>query len=98
MTLTDEAKENASCTDTYVINAQVVVTKAENADKYTTAESLENVKVAVEVESAGLSIAKAAEFTYDEYPTQADALMAVEAGKVEACIIDITMANAMLGK
>lgn len=98
MTLTDEAKENASCTDTYVRNAQVVVTKVENKDVYTNAASLNEKQVAVEVGSAGLAIAKAADYSYAEYPTQADALMAVESGKAEACIIDITMANAMTGE
>lgn len=98
MTLTDEAKANASCTDTYVINAQVVVVKDTNVDKYTDAESLKNAKVGVEVESAGLSAAEAAGFDIVEYPTQADALMAVEAGKADACVIDITMANATTGE
>lgn len=98
MTLTDEAKENASCTDTYVRNAQVVVTKAENAEKYVDAESLKDVNVAVEVGSAGKDVAEAAKLEYTEYTYQSDALMAVESGKAEACIIDITMANAMTGE
>ena len=98
MTLTDEAKANANCTDTYVINAQVVVVKDTNAEKYTDAESLKNATVAVEVESAGLSASEAAGFNTVEYPSQADALMAVEAGKADACVIDITMANAMTGE
>ena len=98
MTLTDEAKENALCTDTYVLNAQVVVTKAENADKYKDAKSLKDASVAVESGSAGMSAAEAAELTVVEYTYQSDALMAVESGKADACIIDVTMANAMTGE
>ena len=98
MTLTDEAKENALCTDTYVLNAQVVVTKAENADKYKDAASLKDASVAVESGSAGMSAGEAAELNIVEYTYQSDALMAVESGKADACIIDITMANAMTGE
>ncbi|MBR6675756.1 MAG: transporter substrate-binding domain-containing protein [Clostridia bacterium] len=98
MTLTDEAKNNASCTDTYVINAQVLVTKAENAEKYADKESLKDVEIAVEVGSAGKGVCAEAELKFKEWPTQADALMAVESGKAEACVIDITMANAMTGE
>lgn len=98
MTLTDEAKENASCTDTYVRNAQVVVTKAENAETYTDAESLKDATVAVEVGSAGMDAAEAAGLEFTEYTYQSDALMAVESGKADVCIIDITMANAMTGE
>ena len=98
MTLTTEAKQNANCTDTYVRNAQVVVTNTDKSDKYTDAASLAKVKVAVEVGSAGKDVAASAKLNYVEYPTQADALMAVESGKAEACIIDITMANAMTGE
>ncbi|MBQ4067309.1 MAG: transporter substrate-binding domain-containing protein [Clostridia bacterium] len=98
MTLTEEAKENASCTDTYVLNAQVVVTKAENAEKYTNAAALKDASVAVEAGSAGMSAAEAAELKVVEYTYQSDALMAVESGKADACVIDVTMANAMTGE
>ena len=33
-----------------------------------------------------------------EFPAQVDALNAVKAGEADACIIDITMANAMTGE
>jgi len=98
MTLTAEAQKNASCTDTYVRNAQIVVTKEENADKYVDAASLADATVAVEVGSAGEDVAIAAKLDYTEYTYQSDALMAVESGKADACIIDITMANAMTGE
>ncbi len=98
MTLTDDATENASCTDTYVRNAQVIVIKAENASKYTSVESLANDVIAVEAGSAGRDVAKNAGLNYTEFPYQSDALMAVDTGKAAACVIDITMANATTGK
>ena len=98
MTLTEEAKKNASCTDTYVLNAQVLVTKAANAEKYADAKSLKGVTIAVENGSAGMSVCEEAKLEVKAYETQADALMAVESGKEEACVIDITMANATTGE
>ncbi len=98
MTLDETAKANASCTDPYVRNAQVVVVKEDMKDTYTDASTLKNCTVAVEVGSAGKTAAEAAGLKFFEYPAQSDALMAVESGKADACIIDITMANAMTGE
>lgn len=98
MTLDDTAKANASCTDPYVRNAQVVVVKDSMKDTYADASTLKNCTVAVEVGSAGKSAAEAAGLKFVEYTAQSDALMAVESGKADACIIDITMANAMTGE
>lgn len=98
MTLSDEAKANASCTNPYVMNAQVVVMKADKLANYTTAESMKDVKFAVEAGSTGKDIAAENNYSYKEYPTMSDAMSAVKSGKQEACIIDITMANAMTGE
>ncbi len=98
MTLDDTAKANASCTDPYVRNAQVVVVKDSMKDTYTDASTLKDCTVAVEVGSAGKSAAESAGLKFVEYTAQSDALMAVESGKADACIIDITMANAMTGE
>lgn len=98
MTLSDEAKANASCTNPYVKNAQVVVMKADKLANYTTAESLKDVKFAVEAGSTGKDIAAANNFSFKEYDSMADALSAVKSGKQEACVIDITMANTMTGE
>lgn len=98
MTLTEEAKTNASCTDTYVLNAQVVVMKKDNLANYTTADSVKGLKFAVEAGSAGEDIAKENKYNYISYKAQTDALNAVRSGKTDACIIDITMAKAMTGE
>jgi len=98
MTLSEEAKTNASCTDPYVLNAQVVVMKADKVADYKDAASMKDLKFAVEAGSAGKDIAKENEFNITEYATQTDAMSAVKAGKAEACVIDITMAKAMTGE
>ena len=99
MTITEEVTENASCTKPYVINAQVVVTAA---DKITaesvSVDDIKDFTFAVESGSAGQEVGEELGLTVVEYTAQADAVMAVESGKADACIIDLTMANAMTGE
>ena len=99
MTITNEAKENASVTNAYVKNAQVVVMKSDMLANYATAESLADLEFAVEAGSAGEEAAKENGLNYTAVLTQADALKEVKSnGGPDACIIDITMANAMTGE
>jgi len=99
MTITDEVLKNTSCSDPYVKNAQVVVMKADKAADYTTKESLADLKFAAENSSAGAKELEALGITdYVKTTDQAGALMEVEAGTSDACVIDITMANAMTGE
>lgn len=97
MTLTDEAETNATCTNPYVLNAQVVVMKADQVAQYADAESMKGLTFAVEAGSAGKGIAEDNGYTFTEYAAQTDAMTAVKTGKADACIIDITMAKAMTG-
>ena len=98
MTITEEAKANSSVSDPYVINAQVLVMKADVIGSYTDAASLKDLTVAVENGSAGQSAAEEAGITnIIATQDQAAALMEVAAGTSDACVIDITMANAMTG-
>ncbi len=97
MTITEELKTTIDLSNPYVINAQVIVTKSANADKYATAADLTGLSVAVEGGSAGEKEAVAAGLTTIAVSTQADALKEVKSGTADACIIDITMAKAMTG-
>ncbi len=97
MTITDEAKANASVSNPYVINAQVVVTKADVAANFTTAESLQNISIAVEDGSAAAKALDDIGITdYLVTDDQAKALTEVLSGTSDACVIDITMARAMI--
>lgn len=98
MTITTEAKENASVSNAYVKNAQVVVMKSADLATYATAESLATLEFAVEAGSAGEEAAKENSLDYTAVLTQADALKEVKSGAADACIIDITMADAMTGE
>jgi len=99
MTITEEAQLNASVSDPYVINAQVLVMKADAVANYPDAASIANLAVAVENGSAGQSAAEAAGVAnIILVQDQGAALMEVAAGTSDACVIDITMANAMTGE
>jgi polar amino acid transport system substrate-binding protein len=98
MTLTDEVLNSMACTKPYCNNAQVVVVKADVADKYQTVDSLSELAFAVESGSAGEAAAQELGLDYTAVLTQADALMEVSAGTADACIIDLLMAGAMIGE
>ena len=99
MTITEEAKLNASVSDPYVINAQVLVMKADAVANYPDASSIVDLAVAVENGSAGQSAAEEAGVkNIVLVQDQGAALMEVAAGTSDACVIDITMANAMTGE
>ena len=99
MTITEEAKLNASVSDPYVINAQVLVMKADVVADYADAASIADLAVAVENGSAGQSAAEEAGVkNIIPVQDQGAALMEVAAGTSDACVIDITMANAMTGE
>ena len=99
MTITDEAKLNSSVSNPYVINAQVVVMKAENIANYATTDSMAGLTIAVENGSAGQDAAAAiAGANVVPLQDQGAALLEVKAGTADACVIDITMANAMTGE
>lgn len=99
MTITDEALLNASVSDPYVVNAQVVVMKADKLNSYPDADSMKDLKFAAENGSAGQKAAEAAGIkNIVAVQDQGTALMEVAAGTSDACVIDITMANAMTGE
>ncbi len=100
MTITDEALANASVSDAYIKNAQVLVMKKDKIDDYKDKDSLKTLKFAAEAGSAGEKVA--AEIVGAENVTgvldQSKALLEVSTGVADACVIDITMAKAMTGE
>jgi len=99
MTISDEVLKNTNCSVAYVKNAQVVVMSEEKVADYKTAKDMADLTFAVESGSAGFSAAEENDFANVlEVGTQTDALLEVVSGSCDACIIDLTMANAMVGK
>lgn len=98
MTITNEVTSNADVTNAYVKNAQVVITNPEIKDKYTALAEMKDISFAAEAGSAGETAIKDAGLTCTPVNDQAKALMEVASGSADACVIDITMANAMTGE
>ncbi|MCD8231941.1 MAG: transporter substrate-binding domain-containing protein [Clostridiales bacterium] len=98
MTLTDEVTSAMDCTNAYSSNSQVVVLSAEVADQYTDVESLADLTFAVEAGSAGEAAAEDNGLSYTSVSSQANALMEIAAGTSDAAIIDLLMAEAMVGE
>lgn len=101
MTITDEVTLNTNCTAPYVVNAQVLVMKADAVGNYTDTASLSGLTFAVENGSAGQDAVLGIGIPENQIVAtqdQAAALMEVSAGTSDACVIDITMAKAMTGE
>ena len=98
MTITDEATLSSSVSDAYVVNAQVVVMKADKLADYPDVESMKDLVFAVERGSAGESAATDNGLTTIAVQDQQAALLEVKAGTSDAAVIDITMAKAMTGE
>ena len=100
MTITEERQANMEVTDPYVINAQVVVMLADAA--YESTADLAGKNVCAEQGSAGQSTIEGDEglkqANYIPKTVQTDCLMEVAAGTCEAAVLDITLANAMIGE
>lgn len=95
LTITDERKENMDISTPYMENKQVMVTKAENADKYTSADALSGATVVAEKKSAGEEVAQSDEFfknaEYVSVDSQAKALLEVKSGTADIAVIDYVM-------
>lgn len=98
MTINDEVKALMSVSDPYCKNAQVVVVNSAVADQYKTAEDIKELSFAVEDGSAGAEALDAIGVEYTAVVDQATALTEVASGSVEASVIDLLMAKAMVGE
>ncbi len=102
MTITPERLEAMSISTPYMANKQVLIVKAENADKYLKPEDMEGAKVVAEVESAGEGVAKEDAFfakaAYTSVADQATALMEVASGVSDACVVDYVLSIGMIGE
>jgi len=100
MTLTDDIMANTATTKAYAKNAQVVVVKEGTA--YTSTADLAGKTVVAEAGSAGEAAIEGdenlAQADYVSKSVQTDCLMEVAAGTADAAVLDLTLANAMIGE
>lgn len=98
LTLTSDRRAVMECTKAYINNAQVVVTKAADARKYTSAEDCLQLKIAVLDGSTHEQLAKENGFIILAKDSTEDALKAVSDGTADAAIINSTYATTAIGK
>ena len=100
MTLTDDIMANTATTRAYAKNAQVVVIK--DGTGYTSTADLVGKTVVAEAGSAGEAAIEGdenlAQADYVSKSVQTDCLMEVAAGTADAAVLDLTLANAMIGE
>ena len=100
MTLTDDIQANTACTKAYAKNAQVVVVK--EGTEYSSTADLVGKTVLAEAGSAGESAIQddenLSQADYVSKSVQTDCLMEVAAGTADAAVLDLTLANAMIGE
>lgn len=97
MTITDSIEALADCTVPYMYNTQVAVVLKKNVEKYKDLASLAGKNVAAEGGSAGESVIKENDkLVFKSVTAQSDALLEVMSGASEACVIDYTMARALI--
>lgn len=106
MTLDAEREANMACTIPYCKNAQVVVMKA--GSDYVDTSSLIGQTICAEQGSAGEKLIKGSEDSepeenlaqadYVPKSVQTDCLLEVKAGTAVAAVLDMTLANAMIGE
>ena len=107
MTITDEVKGLMGVSNPYCKNAQVVVLGVDAAGDLSqggslkamnAASDLSALSFAVEDGSAGAAALDAEGISYTAVLDQSTALMEVASGSVDACVIDLLMAGAMIGE
>ena len=100
MTLTEDIMANTATTKAYAKNAQVVVVKEGTA--YTSTADLAGKTVVAEAGSAGEAAIQGdenlAKADYVSKSVQTDCLMEVAAGTADAAVLDLPLANAMIGE
>lgn len=102
LTIDDDRLATMSISDPYMNNKQVLITKAENAEKYSAAGSLKGLTVVAEKESAGEGVAQSDAFfegcNYIAVDSMAKAMMEVKSGSADAAVIDYVTGIGSLGE
>ncbi len=99
MTITEELKKTTEMSLAYATNYQCVVTRASNIGDYTSVSSLAGKSIAVESGSAGNDAANTVTGAgaINAVTAQVNALTEVKTGASDCAIIDVTMANSLVG-
>lgn len=99
LTVSEKRRQNMDFSSPYLKNEQAVVIRTADAEKYVDLASFDGASVVAEEGSAGAATIEAdmPSAVFTGVLAQTDALLEVKAGTADAAVIDITMANAMVG-
>lgn len=99
-TVTEDRKENVDFSQSYINNTQCLVCKKSDLSEYTSKDAIAGKKGAAESGSAGETAAKeiVSESNYTAVNAQVTALTEVLGGTVDFAIVDVVLANSMVGK
>ena len=102
MTINDERKEAMAISDPYMENKQVVVVKADNAEKFSDADNLAGAVVVAEAGSAGETVATEdalfADSEFKKVASQATTLLEVKSGTADCAVLDYVASIGMIGE
>ncbi len=102
MTVKEEFKSEINFSTPYIRNKQVIIIKAENAEKYKDLASMTGVSITAENGSAGQTAIETNETlktnNFISCAAQKDVLMEIKAGTTELGVIDYVMAKASIGE
>jgi polar amino acid transport system substrate-binding protein len=99
LTVTEERRQNMDFSDSYLENQQVIVVRASAVEQFADLGAFDGQVVVAEEESAGASAIALAMpgADYIALGTQTDALLEVKAGTAAAAVVDLAMAESMIG-
>lgn len=102
LTINDDRKATMSLSEPYMKNKQVLVLKAENVGKYTTADDFKGLELVAEAGSSGEEVIEGealfAQAKYTAVGSMKDAIMEVAAGTADACVVDYVTSIGMIGE
>ncbi len=100
LTVTEGRRNDMAFSTSYVENKQVIVIKAENAEKYANLEDMAGASVTAENGSAGQSAVEDNEVlsanSFVASAAQRDVLMEIKAGTSEIGVLDFVMARSVI--
>ena len=97
-TVTEQRKENITFTQSYLNNTQCVVIKASNAASFANADACAGKRAVAEAGSAGETAANDLTTSVTPKSAQTDALTEVKSGTADFAVVDVVLANSMVGK
>ena len=97
MTIEKDEQTAISVSDGYLLNSQILVTKADKVSYFENGYDIKNLLFAAENGSAGYLCAQYEGFDVNTYDTQHQALKSVVNGMSDAAIVDYTFAQKVVG-